>query len=437
MPRLYKPKNSNNYYVDFGRDAGGRVSTGTDDYDEAKDIADSLAAKMRLQKLGLLAKDEEVATASGIQLEAFATKYEQFMLVTFPETPKTAEGARSAFGSLKEFFGKKDPVLSELTEPDVERWKVWLLSTPGKRSKGTAGRSRNTLAIYYRALHAAFNRAVVWQDALTNPFSDAERPQEVHSEEAEYFDDQQLAQLYAATKSDDPKKQVPREVIEISEFYLYSGTRRNEGIFCEVQDIDLKNRILRVPGRKPKFGHRTKSGKSRDVPINDLLMALFLRRLERREGDKVLRSTTLLFPSHDQHGKPRPAPWGEDAVTKRFGRWVKLAGLPKSLTVHSLRHTFASHLVKLGVSLELVGELLGHSSVVVTKIYAHLQPSELDWVIDLLDFDQSSIVDRIQRGKEARAEVFGRRKLSKLAEDQAKEIEALRSEIDNLKQRND
>jgi integrase len=164
-------------------------------------------------------------------------------------------------------------------------------------------------------------------------------------------------------------------------------------------------------------------------------MALLLCRLERREGDKVLGATRLLFPSHDQHGKPRATPWGKDAVTKRFGRWVKLAGLPKSLTVHSLRHTFASHLVKRRVSLELVGELLGHSSVVVTKIYAHLQPSELDWVVDLLDFDQSSIMDRIRRGKEERAEVFGRRELSKVADEQAEEIKALRSEIYRLKRK--
>ena len=87
---------------------------------------------------------------------------------------------------------------------------------------------------------------------------------------------------------------------------------------------------------------------------------------------------------------------------------MRLAGLPDSLTLHSLRHTFASNLVQRGVSLYIVGELLGHSDLEVTKIYSHLTPQSFDWVVDLLDFSEPSVLDRIERGKVARAEAFDR-----------------------------
>lgn len=421
--RLFIPNNSTNYYVDFGRDAGGRRSTGTSDFDEATEIAEALEAKLRLSRFGLLPDQESKPTSTGIRLEVFAIKYVQFMSVTFPESPKTAEGARTAFKALTEFFGKQDPVLEAITVKDVERWKVHILD----------GRSRNTLAIYFRALHAAFNRAVTWGDSLENPFNQAERPQEVHSEDVRFFDDGQLLKLYGATQTDDPKKQIDPELVEMASFYLYTGMRRNEAIFCEVNDIDLDSRMLTIPGRKPKYKHRTKSGKPRIIPINDPLMDLIMLRLERREKSKVLRSTPILFPTQDNHGRPLPKPYYPTTVSKRMARWIKLAGLPNTLTLHSLRHTFASNLVQRGVSLYIVGELLGHSDLEVTKIYSHLTPQSYDWVLDLLDFSEPSVLDRIQRGKAVRAEAFDRRKMMQVVDEQAKEIDALRAENKRLK----
>ena len=76
---------------------------------------------------------------------------------------------------------------------------------------------------------------------------------------------------------------------------------------------------------------------------------------------------------------------------------------------------------------------MGHSDNEPTAVYAHLKPNELDWVMDLLDFTQPSVLDRIQRGKEARAEAFDRRKLMQVVDGQAKEIDAMRAEIERLK----
>ena len=80
-----------------------------------------------------------------------------------------------------------------------------------------------------------------------------------------------------------------------------------------------------------------------------------------------------------------------------------------------------------------MGELLGHSDVEVTKIYSHLTPKSYDWVMDLLDFSEASVLDRIQRGKEARVEAFDRRRLMQELERMSKEIDALRTENERLR----
>lgn len=67
----------------------------------------------------------------------------------------------------------------------------------------------------------------------------------------------------------------------------------------------------------------------------------------------------------------------EDRLTKGFKRLLKIAELDESLTFHHLRQTFASLLVQDRVSIYEVQKLLGHSSITVTEIYAHLQPNTL------------------------------------------------------------
>ena len=58
----------------------------------------------------------------------------------------------------------------------------------------------------------------------------------------------------------------------------------------------------------------------------------------------------------------------------------------KTGNIHTFRHTFASHLVQSGVSIYKVSKLLGHHSVKQTEIYAHLAPSEDQFILDALDF---------------------------------------------------
>ena len=69
---------------------------------------------------------------------------------------------------------------------------------------------------------------------------------------------------------------------------------------------------------------------------------------------------------------------------------TKACGFPDVTKLHSLRHTFASHLVMSGVDLPTVKKLMGHSEIQTTMIYSHLLPDHLSSAVDKLDFEDQS-----------------------------------------------
>jgi site-specific recombinase XerD len=118
-----------------------------------------------------------------------------------------------------------------------------------------------------------------------------------------------------------------------------------------------------------KVGFRTKSGKSRVVPVNERLAALL--------------TDTQTAPHTPENRVFNVNYWtlGQD-----FRKAVKRAGFDGHVSLHTLRHTFASHLVMGGVDLRSVQELLGHHDVSVTMIYSHLSPGHLAKTVEKLPY---------------------------------------------------
>lgn len=148
------------------------------------------------------------------------------------------------------------------------------------------------------------------------------------------------------------------------------GLRISEGAAVQVGDVDGQRKLLRVRG---------KGNKERQVPLAEPT-------LESLRGFwKLHRSQPWLFPARMQPGSAKPE-GAVDIVNLRhaFEAALQRSGIKKAATVHSLRHSYATHLLEAGVQLRLIQEILGHCSPRTTAIYTHLTAQVRAQVIEPL-----------------------------------------------------
>jgi len=148
------------------------------------------------------------------------------------------------------------------------------------------------------------------------------------------------------------------------------GLRISEGVAVQVAHIDGERKLLRVCG---------KGNQERQVPLSEPTLELL------RGFWRVHRSGPWLFPARLQ---PRSAPQeGTIQVSNlrcAFHRALEESGVQKAATVHSLRHSYATHLLEAGVQLRLIQEILGHRNPSTTAIYTHLTAEVRTQLVDPL-----------------------------------------------------
>lgn len=139
---------------------------------------------------------------------------------------------------------------------------------------------------------------------------------------------------------------------------IYScGLRLLEGVRLQVKDIDSSRMVVQVRQGKGK--------KDRYVPLPERTLA----QLRWYWGQH--RHPEWLFPGRNfgQQGPMNPS-----GVQKAFRAALKESGVNKAASVHTLRHSYATHLVEAGVNLGLLQKYLGHNSLATTLVYIHLTP---------------------------------------------------------------
>jgi len=145
---------------------------------------------------------------------------------------------------------------------------------------------------------------------------------------------------------------IPRNRVCLTTIYS-CGLRLSEGTQLNVSDIDSKRMVIHV--------RDSKGGKDRYVPLPDRTLCLL------REYWRKNRSESWLFPSNIKSDQI-----SNSAIQRCFKIILRESGITKQATVHTLRHSYATHLLENGVDIRVIQGILGHSSPKSTMIYTHL-----------------------------------------------------------------
>ncbi len=331
---LFKRKDV--YYVEFydiNKQKKSRLSTGKTTKTAALEFVSNLRKK-------LIVKPETMA----ITLSTFREKYLEYTIHLY--TLKYIKSIRLSFRVLEEFLG--DPVINTITDQDIERFLVQ-----------TYRKAKHAAHLYKRTLNAAFNKGISWKYINHNPFSNFKNPK--------------IIKQFPITVSEVELNCILDQVRipGISEAILiayFTGMRQNEIANLKWVHINLDEKIIIV---KNSSEFTTKSKNERLIPISKRILPELIKMHENKYSDYVI-STKHAYKYHP------------DTISHKFKEAVRKAGLSEEIHFHSLRHSFASNLVRQGVSLYIVKQLLGHSDISTTQIYSHLDTGSLKDAIEIL-----------------------------------------------------
>jgi integrase/recombinase XerC len=224
-------------------------------------------------------------------------------------------------------------------------------------TKSTTARKLATLRSFYKFL---IRRGML----SVNPLSTIRTPKQ-EKRLPKCLDVDQINRLLSAPGDGDVLAARDRAMLEV----LYSsGIRVSELVELTLGDLDLQEGVLRVTG---------KGRKDRLTPIGSQAIKALQRYFELRAAEpKMAANTTRVFLN--KHGESLST----RSVRRKLDKYLAEAGLDPGISPHTLRHSFATHLLNNGADLRSVQELLGHQSLSTTQIYTHLTTSRMKQVYD-------------------------------------------------------
>ena len=252
-------------------------------------------------------------------------------------SPRTVEAYTGAVDKLGRHFAKSPDAVTEeeLREFFLHRWTV-------------EGVSRSSATISLCAIK------YFWQKTLARPWTAMEFVKPPREEKLPVIlTTGEVHEILGAVR-------LPRFRISLTAIYS-CGLRLLEGVHLRVSDIDSGRMVVHV--------RHGKGGKDRYVPLPVSTLGKL------RDFWRTHRNPVFLFPAPERGAfamSVATRPMHHSGVQHAFRLAVQSTGIHKRVSVHSLRHSYATHCMEAGVNLRLIQAYLGHSSPATTAIYTHL-----------------------------------------------------------------
>lgn len=237
---------------------------------------------------------------------------------------------------------------ADITEDTILLYMSW---------QRTHGMAMRTIARRLSALRSFFSWLVEHHKLAESPLAFLENPK-LPFHLPVFLDKDQINKLLECPDPDTKCGFRDRCILEL--FYA-SGIRVSELCSLKIEDLDLQRGLVRV------FG---KGAKERLAPMHGLMLQMLDIYLTRWRP-KFNPISPILFLNRSGQGLSRQYIW------KMIKKYVLLCNLPLETSPHTLRHSFATHLLEGGADLRTVQLLLGHASINATEIYTHVQTERL------------------------------------------------------------
>ncbi len=226
-------------------------------------------------------------------------------------------------------------------------------------SKSTIARKLATLRSFYKFLVKRNYLGSNPVTAIKTPKQEKKLPQFLEYEDVQRLLDTPPADTWLGARD--------RAILEV----LYStGMRVSELVALNMDDVDFLGEVIHVRG---------KGKKERISPVGSSALQAIQHYIEfrnkRMQNDSDFDSRVLFANKHGQRLSTR-------SVRRKMDKYLKIAGLDPSISPHTLRHSFATHMLNNGADLRSVQELLGHQTLSTTQVYTHLTTSKIKEVYD-------------------------------------------------------
>ena len=334
----------NNYFIDY-RISGRRLRKNVGHSKKIAELAlKDLEVKIARGELGFEKKDK-----------ALNNLFEDFLSYSKTNhSPSTTKRYRAIVDNFKRFLTDY-PHIAKISHLGPKLFEDY------KRFRIDGEAANKTLNIELQTLRSIFNLAKTWGYTKENPTDGVKSMKITNHITPRFLSEAECKKLLDACNE-----------WEYPIFYTFlnTGMRKSELLNIEWSDVDFNRRKIKIRV-KDNWSPKTDE---REIPINNTLLKLLKKhREESKKGS---------FVFHDGRGDQIE----NNRLRKRIMSLTKKCGFPEVTKLHTLRHTFASHLVMKGIDLPTVKKLMGHSDIQTTMIYSHLADEHVDKAVEKLEF---------------------------------------------------
>jgi len=279
-------------------------------------------------------------------MERFIGKFENYLSIEKNYSVHTLRGYRSDLRELADFLGDKDP--KKITHLDLRRFLAELKRRDCARR--TVVRKLGAIRSFFRFLSR--------EKYIKNNPADSVFTPKLEKRLPVFLDAEKMRRLVTAPALDNVLGLRDRALLEV----LYSsGIRVSELVGLNQEDVDLIAGVIKVRG-KGKKERIALLGKEAQAAIRSYMQ-------ERQASGSGMSAAVFL--------NKRGTRLSDRSVRRVVNKYIRQCSIEQKISPHSIRHSFATHLLNNGADLRSVQELLGHKNLSTTQIYTHLSSQHI------------------------------------------------------------